>query len=472
MRALRLPTLLTAIAVALGVVAVQSGNAGASDPASAASSQSAPTAATVHIMRAPTVTSTIVARAAHVAGATTRVRGTTTTSTRRGRRVVVVRVVSTSTARATATVTDGEVSGTEVRLSKVTRSVSASVVIKGFRRAATKAASRAAARVALTASRSAADKAAKTAAVATAVGAATETYRRRRDAAPTSSPSPSPSVTGTATPTDIPTSAAPTSSSPAPAPTDPSATPAPTTAAPTPTPTPTVTVNPNAMPTGNLPGWTQVFAEDFTTAAPLGSFLASYGSRWGAYPSPWKDTSGHGVYNPGKTMSASGGMMDLWVHTESGVHYVAAPQPKLPTMTYGRFSARFQADSTAGYKVAWLLWPDSGVWPADGEVDFPEGDLNSNMSAFAHFASSGGGQDAFTLPTTFAGWHTATINWTPGKLVFLLDGKIVGTSTKLVPSKPMHWVMQTETTLNGSVPSNSASGHVRVDWVTAYAYTP
>jgi hypothetical protein len=226
------------------------------------------------------------------------------------------------------------------------------------------------------------------------------------------------------------------------------------------------------MPTGNLPGWTQVFADDFTTAAPLGSFLTSYGSRWGAYPSPWKDTSGNGVYNPGKTMSAAGGAMDLWVHTEAGVHYVAAPQPKLPTMTYGRFSARFQADSTPGYKVAWLLWPDSGVWPGDGEIDFPEGDLNSNMSAFAHFASSGGGQDAFTLSTTFTGWHTATIDWTPGKLVFYLDGKVIGTSTKLVPSKPMHWVMQTETTLNGSAPSNAASGHVRVDWVTAYKYTP
>jgi len=233
-----------------------------------------------------------------------------------------------------------------------------------------------------------------------------------------------------------------------------------------------VTVNPNAMPTGNLPGWTQVFADDFTTAAPLGSFLSSYGSRWGAYPSPWKDTSGNGVYNPAKTMSAVGGAMDLWVHTESGVHYVAAPQPKLPTMTYGRFSARFQADSTPGYKVAWLLWPDSGVWPADGEIDFPEGDLNSNMSAFAHFASSGGGQDAFTLSTTFTGWHTATIDWTPGKLVFYLDGKVIGVSTKLVPSKPMHWVMQTETTLNGTAPSSSASGHVRVDWVTAYTYTP
>ena len=160
------------------------------------------------------------------------------------------------------------------------------------------------------------------------------------------------------------------------------------------------------------------------------------------------------------------------MHTEGGTHYVAAPTPKLPSMTYGRFSVRFQADSTPGYKAAWLLWPDSNVWPADGEIDFPEGDLDKNMSAFAHWATGSGGQDAFTLTATYAAWHIATIDWTPGKLVFYLDGKVVGTSTKMVPTKAMHWVMQTETTLNGSAPSSSVSGHVRVDWVTAYAYTP
>ena len=37
-----------------------------------------------------------------------------------------------------------------------------------------------------------------------------------------------------------------------------------------------------------------------------------------------------------------------------------------------------------GYKVAWLLWPKSGVWPRDGEIDFPEADLIGTISAFMH----------------------------------------------------------------------------------------
>ena len=33
----------------------------------------------------------------------------------------------------------------------------------------------------------------------------------------------------------------------------------------------------------------------------------------------------------------------------------------------------------------------------------------------------------------------------------------------------MHWVLQTETQLSGGAPSDSAAGHVYIDWVTAYA---
>jgi hypothetical protein len=246
-----------------------------------------------------------------------------------------------------------------------------------------------------------------------------------------------------------------------------------TTAAPAPAPpVAPPSANPNAMPQGNLPGWRQVFADDFSTTVGRGSFLSAYGSRWTAYGPGWKDTSGHGVYDANRTISAAGGLLDIYLHTENGVHYVAAPAPKLPTMTYGRYSIRFQADSMPGYKAAWLLWPNDNVWPAHGETDFPEGDFNSNFSAFSHFASSGGGQAPFTLSARFSSWHTATIDWLPGKVVFYLDGHVVGTNTKLVPSGPMHWVLQNETSLTGSAPSNSVSGHVRIDWVTAYVYAP
>jgi hypothetical protein len=226
------------------------------------------------------------------------------------------------------------------------------------------------------------------------------------------------------------------------------------------------------MPTSALSGWTQVLADDFTTDAPLGSFLTTYGSRWGAYPSGWLDTSGNGHYDPARTLSVSNGNLDIYLHSENGVHYVSAPTPKLPAMTYGRYSIRFQSDSIAGYKTAWLLWPDDNVWPAHGEIDFPEGNLDSTMSAFSHWASSGGGQDAFSTATTYGAWHTATTEWTPGKVTFLLDGVVIGSSTKMVPTTPMHWVIQSETQLSGGAPANASAGHLRIDWVAAWRYTP
>jgi hypothetical protein len=36
----------------------------------------------------------------------------------------------------------------------------------------------------------------------------------------------------------------------------------------------------------------------------------------------------------------------------------------------------------------------------------------------------------------------------------------------------MRWVIQTETALDGTVPSNAAAGHVLIDWVAMWSYAP
>ena len=77
------------------------------------------------------------------------------------------------------------------------------------------------------------------------------------------------------------------------------------------------------MPVGDLPGWKQIFTDDFTTNVPLGSFPAAVSSKWGAYLSPWKDTSGNGTYSPG-VVSVSGGLINSDIHTTNGVSMVTA----------------------------------------------------------------------------------------------------------------------------------------------------
>jgi len=256
----------------------------------------------------------------------------------------------------------------------------------------------------------------------------------------------------------------------------PSPQPRPTTSTPASTPTVApatqVALSPSgrAMPVGNIPRWRQIFADDFTTNAPVGSFPgAAYSSKWWAYPDGWPDTSRDGTYMPSKVLSVHNGMLDYYIHTENGVHMVAAPLPRIAQRTYGRYEVRFRADSLRGYRTAWLLWPDSEVSPADGEIDFPEGHLDGKIAAYMHYADPWGGQDAFATGIAFGGsWHTAATEWSPGKVTFYLDGKFVGTSTTKVPSKPMHWVLQSETASDVYL-DDSTAGHIQIDWVVAYA---
>ncbi len=289
---------------------------------------------------------------------------------------------------------------------------------------------------------------------------AASSFRRRL---PSPSPSPSPSATPTVT----------TSPTPTPTPTGPA------TSTPSTTPTPLPSVNPLlnspsgvTVPVGDLPGWHQVYAEDFGTAAPLGGFPGpAYQEHWSTYLDGWKDTSRNGTYMPSKVLSVHDGVLDYDIHTENGVHLVSAPVLKQTWgQTYGRYSVRFTADQLPGYKTAWLLWPDSGTWPNDGEIDFPEGDLGAGgtIGAFSHYASATGGQDAFGSNASSAQWHTATIEWAPGKVTFLLDDSVLGVSTHAVPATAMHWVLQTETALSGGAPADSVRGHVLVDWVALY----
>ncbi len=239
------------------------------------------------------------------------------------------------------------------------------------------------------------------------------------------------------------------------------------------------------LPAGDRPGWRQVFTDDFSTAVPRGSFPAAVSAKWDAY-SGFKDTWGNGTHDPGKVVSVSAGLMNINLHTENGVHLVSAPVPKIAGhasaydgLTYGRYAVRFCVDqpaNLAGYKTAWLLWPDSepgypgGNWNR-GEIDFPEGNLNGTIEAFMHYKGNPRTQDAYSTTARYGSWHTAVTEWTPQSVKFLLDGVTIGatTNTAVIPSTPMHWVLQTETTQ--TAPADSANGNVQVDWVAIWART-
>lgn len=226
------------------------------------------------------------------------------------------------------------------------------------------------------------------------------------------------------------------------------------------------------MPLGDLPGWKQTFTEDFTTDVAGGGFPGPYAPKWTSY-NGFRDSSGNGLFAR-KIISVHDGELDMYLHSENGVPLGAAPVPlvdngKWGGQVYGRFSVRFRADSLPGYGAGWLLWADSGNWD-DGEIDFPEGYLNKQMQAFNHKVGNARKNSLVLSPkVSWTNWHTATIEWKPTGVSFVLDGVTLGTDSKSIPDKALHWVLQTAT--SGPLPSADTAGHVLIDWVTVYAYT-
>lgn len=236
-------------------------------------------------------------------------------------------------------------------------------------------------------------------------------------------------------------------------------------------------------PVADLPGWKHILADNFTKDSPLGIwanptdpskvvYTGADGTQWLTYPQTFTDTYQHRPYRADQVLSVNNGTLDYYLHNVDGQPAGANPSPILPNgtqyQTYGRYSVRLKADTAtlAEYHIAFLLWPQSELWPTDGEEDFPEGALSSTAKAFAHYARSTGGQDGVDTGKAFTDWHVYTIEWLPGHVRFYLDDALVLDSTKYVPSKPMRWQLQIETDGNGT-----NSGHVLVDWISIWSYT-
>ena len=232
------------------------------------------------------------------------------------------------------------------------------------------------------------------------------------------------------------------------------------------------------MPATSPAGWKLIFSDNFTKNVAAGSWPGSaYGAKWTAYGPGWKDTSGAGTYET-KNISVADSCLTLHLATVGGVVEVAAPIPLLPGsdpskgvwagQKYGMYSVCFKADAgLRGFKTAWLLWTDSNIW-ADGEIDFPEGDLGATINGYVHNISGDPSKTVLAVSTddTYLTWHVATIKWTAAGVTFILDGKVIGSST-VSPSVPMHWVIQTET--DGGAPDPLVAGNVYIDWAAIYA---
>jgi hypothetical protein len=233
------------------------------------------------------------------------------------------------------------------------------------------------------------------------------------------------------------------------------------------------------MPASAPSGWKRVVSQDFTTAAAIGSFNSKY-SGWSGYDT-YTDTSRtagrpaatQGTYMNGTQASVANGLFDCYIKTVGTKPTTCALTVPNSSQKYGRYTVRWKTDSMPGYKFAWLLWPSSENWD-EGEVDFPEGDLAGQIEGYSHDNSGNPSNNAFSanfgvkMP---GAWHTTTIEWKPGSLSFILDGKAnTTTNSKAIPKTNFRWVLQTESQIDSRPPSTSVSGHYQIDWITMDSY--
>lgn len=257
-------------------------------------------------------------------------------------------------------------------------------------------------------------------------------------------------------------------------------TPAPTNP-PTSSPTPGTGSSATAMPTGNIPGWTQNYAQDFNTPAALGQVGNVYGQSLRGYDG-FKDTSGNGLYAPDKVLTVSNGSLNYNMHSENGQPLVAAPTLNdYKGQKYGKYSVRFKTTSAPGYKIAFLLWPSSDNWN-EGEIDWPEGNLDNGMMrpASAVPGTYQNGQMKFVpekeayAPTSSTDWHVATTEWTPASMKWYWDGQLVAQTANGigVPQTDFRWTLQAETAIGAVAPAANVQGTIQVDWAVSYSYNP
>jgi beta-glucanase (GH16 family) len=221
------------------------------------------------------------------------------------------------------------------------------------------------------------------------------------------------------------------------------------------------------MPTRDSPGWHLMLTDAFSGP--------SLSDRWFTYdgqPSgdafAWFASSHVTEKSCGLQISAYKDPAHANMWTSGGISSTLS-------QTYGKVLIRMRLQEGHGVAVAALLWPsDNSSLP---EVDFAEdngADRKRVYSTLHYGPESNSVQHSVAVNLSL--WHTYGVEWTPGKLVYLLDGhswSIISGSS--VPSKAMRFAVQTQAWDSNNTwewPVDSTTPTVvnlTVAWVAEYA---
>jgi beta-glucanase (GH16 family) len=225
------------------------------------------------------------------------------------------------------------------------------------------------------------------------------------------------------------------------------------------------------MPIGNIPGWRQVFTDNFSGRKLDASKWRLYWGKPGGDPAGWFDPRHVGVSRGMLVISGYRDRADRGRWATGGLSSSRGLK-----QTYGKYLVRFRLDRGVGIGHAVLLMPANNSWPPELDMSEDNGSGRTGTLATLHYGKSDRHWSAFLPGLNLTQWHTLGVEWTPGKVQYTVDGRIWRTMQgSVVPAVPMVLDMQTEAWpcrgTWGRCPNKSTPRVVRmyVDWVVAYA---
>lgn len=233
-------------------------------------------------------------------------------------------------------------------------------------------------------------------------------------------------------------------------------TPTPTQTA-TPTPTPTVPPVGDGTTAAATQGWGAVVAGDeFNYAG------APDAAKWSVYNSAGH--AGNGLRSPAQA-NVDGSKLVI-SGTADGT--TAGMSAKFANQKYGRWEVRAAGSGDNEYHMVSILWPDSGNWPCDGELDYAETTGDWNVIQFFQHYSCTNQQTSASKALDVTQFHNYAVDWSPAGVVGYVDG--VEWFRDVVPAHQppgsMHQTLQLDWFPDATA---DGTGEMRVDWVRVHA---
>lgn len=185
-------------------------------------------------------------------------------------------------------------------------------------------------------------------------------------------------------------------------------------------------------------------------------------AKWSVYDSGGH--AGNGIRSPGR-VTVDGSKMVI-TGTSDGT--TAGMSAKFGRQQYGRWEVRAAGSGDDEYHMVLILWPDSGNWPCDGEVDYVETTGDWNLANFFHHYGCSNSKTSLSTPLNLNEFHNYAVDWSPQGIVGYIDGEkwFEDTDPTHQPPGSMHQTLQLDWFPDST---HDGPGEMRVDWVRVYA---